>query len=106
MRRARLDDMVKGWFVGDFAPSALRTRACEVAVKRYAAGTVEAAHVHTVAVEVTLVLEGQVEMAGTRLGVGDIAVVEPGEPSSFRALTDAVLVVVKEPSVAGDKHAA
>ena len=28
----RLDDMVKGWFVGDFEPTALRTAACEVSV--------------------------------------------------------------------------
>jgi hypothetical protein len=31
----RLDDMVKGWFVGDFEPTALRTAACEVSVKHY-----------------------------------------------------------------------
>lgn len=104
MKRARLDDMTKGWFVGGFDPAALRTDACEVAVKRYRAGTEEAAHVHRVAVEVTLILEGEVEMAGERCCSDDILVVEPGDPSSFRALTDAVLVVVKMPSVAGDKY--
>jgi len=34
---------------------------------------------------------------------GDIIVVEPGEATSFTAITDATNVVVKVPSVVGDK---
>jgi hypothetical protein len=30
--------MFKGWFVGDFTPTAFKTDACEVAVKTYKAG--------------------------------------------------------------------
>ena len=43
MNSAHLQDMVKGWFVGGFAPTAYATPHCEVAVKRYAAGEREAA---------------------------------------------------------------
>jgi hypothetical protein len=38
MRLYRLEDMTKGWFVGDFAPAALRSAAAEAAVKTYPAG--------------------------------------------------------------------
>lgn len=106
MRHARLEDMVKGWFVGDFAPNVLRTTACEVAVKRYKAGDAEAAHLHRVATEVTLIVSGRVRMLGREWGEGDIVTIEPGEATDFLALTDAVNVVVKLPSAAGDKYPA
>ena len=40
MKSAHLKDMVKGWFVGDFEPTVLRSSACEVAVKHYRAGDI------------------------------------------------------------------
>lgn len=100
-----LDKMVKGWFVGDFAPSALQTSAVEVAVKRYKSGEHESMHLHKVATEITLVLEGTVEMCGRRLRHGDIIKLMPGEATDFTAITDATTVVVKLPSAKGDKYA-
>ncbi len=96
--------MVGGWFVGDFTPAALPTPAAEVGVKSYRAGDAEAEHVHRIAAELTLVLTGEVDMNGRRLGAGDIAVLAPGEPGTFRAISDTTTVVVKLPSVPGDKH--
>lgn len=104
MRADRLDRMVRGWFVGDFDPAVLRTADVEVGVKRYAAGDAERWHFHKVATELTLVLSGEVEMCGGRHGAGEIVVVEPGEGTAFRALTDAVCVVVKHPGAKDDKY--
>src|SRR5512132_685948 len=101
MRLHRLDGMVKGWFVGDFEPVACRSREAEVAVKRYAAGDDEAWHYHEVATEVTVIVEGTAEMCGRRVGHGDIVVLDPGDGTAFRALTDVVTAVVKLPSVPG-----
>lgn len=103
MKHAHLREMMRGWFVGDFAPVALRTDVCEVAVKHYNEGDAEALHHHRVATEVTLVVSGEVEMMGRRWGQGDIIVVEPGEATSFHAWTAAACVVVKIPGVIGDK---
>ena len=104
MRAARLDEMVKGWFVGDFAPSALRSAACEVAIKHYRAGDREALHHHRIAAEVTAIVSGEVRMGGRVFGPGDIVVLEPGEATEFEALTDTVNVVVKLPSLRDDKY--
>jgi len=104
MKSARLSDMVRGWFVGAFTPTALATEACEVAVRTYKAGDREPAHYHRVAAEVTLVLSGRVRMAGREWGEGDIIVLDPGEATDFEALTDAVNVVVKVPSARNDKY--
>jgi ribosomal protein L3 len=52
---------------------------------------------------VTVILAGEVEMAGKRYQAGDIVVIEPGEETDFRALTDATNVVVKVPGAPDDK---
>ena len=104
MKSARLEDMIKGWFVGDFSPTLLRSKECEVAIKYYKAGDSEEKHVHKIATEITAIVSGDVEMAGKTWHAGDIVLLEPGEPTDFRALTDTVTVVVKTPSVAGDKY--
>jgi quercetin dioxygenase-like cupin family protein len=97
--------MIKGWFVGDFEPSVLRSKDFEVALKYYRAGEQEDEHHHRVAIEITVVVSGKVKMLGRIWEAGDIVVVEPGEASSFEAITDSANVVVKMPSVTGDKYA-
>ena len=104
MKVFKLADMSRGWFVGDFAPTALRTQAAEVAVKSYVAGAVESRHMHKVAPEITLILSGRARMNEESFGAGDIIVIDPGDSADFEALTDVTLVVVKVPSVAGDKY--
>jgi hypothetical protein len=99
-----LNDMVGGWMVGDFEPTCVKTSACEVACKHYEAGATEAAHVHRIAVEVTLIASGRVTMNGRTFSTGDIIVLEPGDLTDFRALENTTTVVVKMPSVAGDKY--
>ena len=103
MRRDRLDTMTKGWFVGDFSPAALRTEACEVAIKYYSAGDHEPAHFHKIATEITAIVSGRVRMSGVEWTAGDILTIEPGEATDFLALTDVVTVVVKTPSAPDDK---
>jgi len=104
MKTARIEDMVRGWFVGAFNPTALHSDACEVAVRSYKAGESEALHMHKVATEVTMVLSGTVRMAGREWNAGDIIVLEPGEATDFEAVTDAVNVVVKVPGALNDKY--
>lgn len=104
MQADRLEAMTKGWFVGDFSPAALRSTACEVAVKHYVAGDAEPAHIHRIATEITAIISGRVLMCGREWTAGDILTIEPGEATDFLALTDTVTVVVKLPSVPDDKH--
>lgn len=35
MKFSRLDDMTRGWFIGDFAPSVNRTKQFETAVQHF-----------------------------------------------------------------------
>ena len=98
-----LKDFVKGWIVGDFEPSLIATREAEVAIKRYKAGEQERAHHHNVALELTTIIAGRVRMSGREYGPDQIVRIMPGESTNFEALEDTVTVVVKVPSVRGDK---
>jgi hypothetical protein len=104
MTQLRLDDMIRGWMVGDFEPACYRTTACEVACQRYEAGDTEPLHVHRVATEITLIASGRARMNGRVLGPGDILRLEPGDAADFVALEPTISVVVKLPSVPGDKY--
>jgi len=97
-------DMTKGWFIGDFIPTAYRSRECEVALKRYKTGDHETAHVHKIATEITMVVEGKVKMNGSEFSKGSIVVLDPGETTDFQVLENATTIVVKLPSVKEDKY--
>lgn len=104
MRIEHLDNMTKGWFLGDFNPTVYSTDLLEVAVKRYKKGEKEAEHYHKIATEITVVVSGKVRMFNTVYEAGTIIVVEPGESTAFEALEDAINTVVKIPSVPNDKY--
>lgn len=104
MKHFQLADMVKGWFVGSFSPTAHATTACEVAVKNYKKGDREETHYHKVATEITVVISGQVRILGRVWSAGDIIVLDPYTATDFEALTDASNVVVKLPGASNDKY--
>jgi quercetin dioxygenase-like cupin family protein len=104
MLKAKLDQMVKGWFVGNFNPTVLRTTDFEAAVKHYKAGDREDWHYHKIATEITVIVVGDVRMNGVDYTAGDIITMEPGDGTDFEAITDAITTVVKAPSVVGDKY--
>lgn len=105
MKTAKLEDMVKGWFVGNFEPTLLKTNDVEVAVKSYNKGDYEERHYHKVATEITVVTAGRVKMNGVEYKKGDIVVIEPMESTDFECLEDDTQnVVVKYPGVNNDKY--
>ncbi len=104
MKHYKLENMIKGWFVGGFSPTAFDTDVCEIAVKKYKAGDAEEMHYHKVVTEITLVVTGRVRMLEKEWVEGDILVLEPGVATRFEALTDVINVVVKLPGVRGDKY--
>jgi len=104
MKVARLDDMIRGWFVGDFAPTVFATSACEVGIKQYKQGDKEECHYHRIATEITTVISGEIKMCDQIFHMGDIVVLSPNDETAFEALTDATIVVVKVPGAKNDKY--
>lgn len=104
MKVDKLNDMFRGWVVGNFEPSLWKTDDVEVAVKLYKKGDYEEKHYHKVATEITIVSKGRVKMNDKLYSVGDIITIEPGEATDFRVLSDAVTTVIKFPCVKDDKY--
>ena len=105
MKVYNLKDMFKGWFIGNFDPSVLKTNDVEVGVQQYEEGEEEDGHVHKIASEITLVLEGRLLLNGKEYKEGDILIIEPNEPmTSFKTLTKVRTVVVKFPGANEDKY--
>lgn len=104
MKTAKLEDMVKGWFIGNFDPTLIKTNDVEVAVKEYKKGDYEEKHYHKVATEITVIVSGRVKMNGVEYTKGDIVVIEPNEATDFEALEDSVNTVVKFPGANDDKY--
>lgn len=104
MKVHKVSNFKKGWFIGDFSPSLLPTREFETAVKFYKQGDHEAAHLHKVAREYTVIGAGKFQINGTEVGPGDIIEIPPGEVADFICLQEGVTFVVKSPSAPTDKH--
>jgi len=97
-------DLIKGWFVGNFEPTMYKTKDFEVAYKKYSENESEEPHYHKVATEITYVTKGTISMNGTNYDVGSIIVIEPNDIVHFKSITDSETIVVKIPSVIGDKY--
>ena len=104
MQVSNYEDMVRGWFVGNFEPSAFKTNDVEVAVQQYKKGDTENSHHHKIATEITFIMEGTAKINGIEYKSGDILVIEPNESVEFEALTDVKNVVVKVPGANDDKY--
>lgn len=104
MKIFRESSFTKGWFIGKFEPSLLKTQVFEASVKRYNKGDRENKHVHKIATEYTIVGSGEYLMNNKKIVSGDIVVVNPGEPVEFVCLSSGVTFVIKTPSVQGDKY--
>ena len=105
MKTANLEDMTRGWFVGNFEPTLLKTNDVEVAVKSYKKGDREERHYHKIATEITVIASGRVKMNGIEYKKGDIIIMEPNESTDFECLEDGTQsVVVKYPGANDDKY--
>lgn len=104
MKSSKLSNMVRGWFVGDFSPTAYKTRDVEVGVKEYKAGDHEVWHCHKIATELTVLITGKVRMNDSYFVTGDIVTIPPGEGTDFEVLEDTITVVVKLPGAIDDKY--
>ncbi len=98
-----LENMFKGWFIGNFEPTIFPTKDFEVAVKEYKKGDYEDKHFHKLATEVTVIVTGKVRMNQIEYSKGDIIVIRPLISTDFLVLEDSITTVVKFPSVKNDK---
>jgi quercetin dioxygenase-like cupin family protein len=104
MKKFRIEDMKGGWFAGDFEPSVLKTKDFEVGYKYHPAGEKWDVHYHKEADEITFLLRGRMRIQDQELVSGDIFVIPKWEVADPVFLEDCEVIVIKTPSVIGDKY--
>ena len=103
MKVSKLEDTHRGWFIGDFEPSALRTKDFEVGILGHKKGEDWPAHIHEHCTEYNVLLQGKMTIQNQELNAGDIFVIEKNEVADPIFHEDCKVVVIKTPSIPQDK---
>ena len=103
MRKYHINEFVNGWFIGNFEPSIFKTSSFEIAFKEFKKGSIEPRHFQLTAVEITLVIKGEIYLGSEVFTTGEIAIIEPLEQAEFCAITDSAVLCIKFPSIPNDK---
>jgi len=104
MLKEKLSNMTRGWFIGDFEPSLLKTKYFEVGILTHKKGEEWPEHYHKIATEYTVLISGSMTICGELIEAGTIFILEPNEIADPVFHEDCTVVVVKTPSVIGDKY--
>ena len=79
MKKFRIEDMHRGWFVGNFEPTAFKTKNFEVGYLEHKKGDMWDKHYHKHATEINLIVRGRVKVNDEIYSKGDIFIIEPNE---------------------------
>lgn len=103
MKRISLKDFKRGWVVGNFEPSLLKTNDIEVAIQSYKAGDEELRHYHKIGTEISFIVLGSASFNNQILNEGEGIIIYPNESNKFKALDNCKVLVIKYPSISNDK---
>jgi len=98
-----LDQCVRGWFIGNFDKSILRTDQFEVAYMKWEPGPFPDLHYQKESTEYNLLVRGKCRFNGRVYGPGDFFVIPPYVVNEGEFLTKSEVVVIKTPSIPDDK---
>lgn len=98
----RLENFVRGWIVGNFEPSLLKTN-FEVGITTHQAGEKHQDHFHKNSTEINVLLQGEMIVNGKKIVQGDIFILHPYEVSIVEFITDVTVIVIRDKSDPFDK---
>lgn len=104
MKVGKLSDTYRGWVIGDFDPSLLRTKEFEVGILKHPKGEKWPAHYHKIATEYNVLISGSMRLCDVELNEGDTFILEPYEIADPTFHTDCTIVCIKVPSNTNDKY--
>ena len=103
MKIYKMNTMKNGWFIGNFEPSILKTSVFEVGIMNHKKGEYWPKHKHQHLEEYNYLLSGKMVIHNNELNSGDIFVIDREEVADPVFLEDCIVIVVKVPSIPGDK---
>lgn len=103
MKISRIEDTVKGWFIGDFPAAAFNSKDFEVSWRIHPAGESWDLHYQEKAYEINLLISGEMILNNKKLVSGDVFILEPYEITDVEFIRECSVVCVKTPSLPNDK---
>ena len=98
--------MIGGWYIGNFKPSAFRTKNFEVSYKIHKKNEKWPYHYHKKSDEINLILKGRMKIRKKILKKGDIFILKKKEIADPIFLKTTHIICVKVPSSKNDKYCA
>lgn len=100
----KLEDFTRGWIIGNFEPSIIKTTELEIGILDLKAGDKGDLHWHEHHKEFNLILSGAAKIGKNLYFEGDVFIFEPFEKSNVEYMQDTKLLVIKSPAMKGDKY--
>ncbi len=79
MITGKLSDTTRGWVIGDFEPSLLKTKDFEVGILTHLKGEQWPAHYQKQGTEYNILIKGRMNVCNTELEEGDTFIKVPGD---------------------------
>ena len=103
LKQFKFQNMKGGYYIGNFEPSAYKTKDFEVAYVKHPKNDTWVKHYHKIITEINFVISGKVRINDSEFEEGDIFIIEPNEIVDPLFLEDTELIVTKTPSEPNDK---
>ena len=98
MKILKHSDMLRGWFVGGFEPTAYYTKDFEVGYRTHLPSDPPDPHFHPIVTEINLITQGRMLLQNKELTTGDIFILYPWEVADPTFLEPTSIICVKLPS--------
>lgn len=102
MEKINMKKMKRGYFIGDFEPSAFRTNQVEICYKGASKYTLDAGYYRKIDVQFIFLNRGTAEINGKKFKKFDLIKFEPGEVINIFALTNIEMTIIRFPGTKGD----
>lgn len=97
-------DTEKGWIIGNFEPSMIKTSEYELGILSHKKGEKWDFHYHSTYDEINLLYEGTLMSNGRIINKGEVFINPKNQIACPKFIEDCKVVCVKIPSTPGDKH--
>ena len=103
-RSWHLDDFVRGWFVGNFEPSIVKTDKYEIGLLTHNKGEKWDFHYHKLADEINFLVEGRMRINERLIEKGSLFIIQKNQLTCPDFLENCKILCIKVPSVPTDKY--
>ena len=99
----KLEDMFRGWFIGNFEPSVSKQETFEVGYLLHKKGEIWDTHYHNNIKEINLLVSGKMIVNDITINKNEIFIIDSKTIASPIFLEDCYIICIKIPSFKGDK---